>query len=234
METTIRGPCQWPVLQAGHSQVAVHWISFLGNIWPSMEFSIHVYAKQAQHQNPVWYKDDSALEPGVEVFARNPTAESCSVAMLNTSDNALFGEMLDSEWTTSWHDFEEFTRLICGSQGYSSHSRNGIPWQFQRRQFKCSVAGCKGRFRYFQGLQRHLSGHLAGKPHSCWVPECQRSFSRRDNLKAHYATHGRQGGRNRYVATLDPTSSAHDPYFRGLLTSDGLPVREANIGVPDI
>jgi hypothetical protein len=74
---------------------------------------------------------------------------------------------------------------------------------------------------------------LAGKPHSCWVPECQRSFSRRDNLKAHYATHGRQGGRNRYVATLDPTSSAYDPCFRGQLTSDGLPVREVNIGLPD-
>ncbi|OKP10463.1 hypothetical protein PENSUB_4111, partial [Penicillium subrubescens] len=161
------GPCQWPVLQAGNSQVEVHWIGFLGNI--CMEFSIYAFAKQAQHQNPVWFKDDSDLEPRVEVLARNPTAESCSVAMLNRSDNALFGETPDSEWrTTSWHDFEEFTRPICGNQGYSSHSRNSIPWHIQRRQFKCSIVGCKVRFRYFQGLQRHLSGHLAGKPHSCW------------------------------------------------------------------
>ncbi|OKP14972.1 Regulatory protein brlA [Penicillium subrubescens] len=50
------------------------------------------------------------------------------------------------------------------------------------------------------------------------------------NLKAHYATHGRPGGRNRYVATLDRTSSAYDPCFRGRLTSDGWPVREGNAG----
>jgi hypothetical protein len=75
---------------------------------------------------------------------------------------------------------------------------------------------------------------LAGKPHSCWVPGCRRSFSRRDNLKAHYATHGKQGGRNRYVATLDRTSSAYDPCFRGQLTSDGLPVREINTDLSDI
>jgi hypothetical protein len=136
-----------PVLRAGHSQVAVHWIGVLGNIWPSMEFSIYASAKQPQLQNPDWFKDDSDLEPRVEVFARSPTAESYSVTMLNRSDNALFGETPDSEWrTTSWHDFEEFTSLVCGSQGYSSHSRNSIPRQFQRRQFKCSVAGCKFGF----------------------------------------------------------------------------------------
>lgn len=200
-----------------------------------MEFSIYASAKQARLQNLDWLKDDSGLEPGVEVFARNHSAESYSVTMLNRSDIALFGETPYSEWrTTSWHDFKEFTRLVCGNQGYSSHSRNSIPWQFQRRQFKCSVAGCKGRFRYFKGLQRHLSGHWAGKPYSCWVPGCRRSFSRRDNLKAHYATHGKQGGRNRYVATLDRTSSAYDPCFRRRLTSDGWPVIEENVGLSDI
>ncbi|OKO99413.1 Regulatory protein brlA [Penicillium subrubescens] len=230
-----QGPYQWPILQAGHSPVAVHWIGFLGNIWPSMEFSIYASAQQAQPQDLNWSKDDTDQKPGVQFFARNPTAESLGVTMLNRSDIALFGETPDSEWrTTSWHDFEEFTRPICGNQGYSSRSRNSIPWQIQRRQFKCSVAGCKGRFRYFKGLQRHLSGHLAGKPHFCWVPGFRRSFSRRDNLKAHYATHGKHGGRNRYVATLDRTSSAYDPCFRGQLTSDGWPAREANMGLPDI
>ena len=58
--------------------------------------------------------------------------------------------------------------------------------------------------------------------------------SRRDNVKAHYATHGKQGGRNRYVATLDRTSPAYDPCFRGQLTADGSPVREVNMGLPDI
>lgn len=199
-----------------------------------MEFSIYVCPKQAQRQNLVWFKDDSDLEPRVEVFARNPTAQSWNVTMLNRSDIALFGEMADNEWrTTSWHDFEEFTRLVCGNQGCSSHSHNCILWQFERRQFKCSVAGCKGRFRYFKGLQRHLSGHWAGKPYSCWVPRCRRSFSRRDSLKAHYATHGKHGGRNRYVATRDRTSSAYDPCFRGRLTFDGLPVREVNMAFPD-
>ncbi|OKP09561.1 Regulatory protein brlA [Penicillium subrubescens] len=177
-----------------------------------------------------WFKDGSVLESEVEVFTRNPTIEPYSVIKPNMSDKPP-----DGGWrTTSWQDFEEFTRLVCGNQGHSSHTLNSIPWQLPRRQFKCSVAKCSSRFRYFKGLQRHLSGHLAEKSYVCWVPECQRSFSRRDNLKAHYATHGRQGGRNRYVATLDRTSPAYDPCFRGQLTSDGWPVREVNMGLPDI
>lgn len=29
-------------------------------------------------------------------------------------------------------------------------------------------AACRSCSRYFIGLQRHLSGHSAGKPHACW------------------------------------------------------------------
>jgi hypothetical protein len=135
---------------------------------------------------------------------------------------------------TSWPDFEEFTRLVCGDCEHSSHTRGGIPRPFPWRQFKCTVARCSSRFRYLKGLQRHLSSHLAERSYVCWVPECQRPFTRGDNLKAHYATHGRPGGRNRYVATLDRTSSAYDPCFRGRLTSDGWPVREGNAGSSDM
>lgn len=71
-----------------------------------------------------------------------------------------------------------------------------------------------------------MKSHSKERPHICWVPGCNRGFSRNDNLNVHYsATHGRRGGRNRYVATLDEASTEYDPDFRGELTLDGKPVR---------
>ena len=140
-----------------NSQVAVLWIGFLGNVWSSTEFSIYASARQAQHQNLDWFKDDTDQGPGGQFFARNPNAESLGVTMLNRSDLALFSETPDSEWrTTSWHDFEEYTRLVCGNQGCSSHSRNSIPWQFQRRQFKCRCHAWKTGGPQSLGIRRAL------------------------------------------------------------------------------
>jgi hypothetical protein len=64
------------------------------------------------------------------------------------------------------------------------------------------------------------------RPYTCWVPECHRTFKRADNLKAHYTTHAKVGGRNRYVATLDNMSSVYSPEFRGQLTLEGWPTHE--------
>jgi len=46
-------------------------MGFLGNVWFSIEFSIYALARQAQHENLDWLKDDSGPEPGVEVYRRN-------------------------------------------------------------------------------------------------------------------------------------------------------------------
>ena len=71
---------------------------------------------------------------------------------------------------------------------------------------------------------RHPALHSAVKPHVCWVPGCERAFSRSNHLKAQYLTHGKLGGRNRYVATLDKMSPIYSPTFRGQLNADGWPL----------
>lgn len=78
-----------------------------------------------------------------------------------------------------------------------------------------------------------MKSHSREKPHVCWVPGCQRAFSRSDNLNAHYTkTHSKRGGRNRYVATLDVNSPDYDPEFRGQLTSDGRPIYGSKLEAP--
>ncbi|OJD19627.1 hypothetical protein AJ78_00484 [Emergomyces pasteurianus Ep9510] len=107
-----------------------------------------------------------------------------------------------------------------------THDLSSIPPTIPAPLFKCDAPGCDGRFKRQEHLKRHLKSHTNEKPHVCWVPDCNKSFSRNDNLKVHYATtHGKKGGRNRYVATLDEDSSDYDPSFRGRLTPDGRPLR---------
>ncbi|KAJ6000920.1 hypothetical protein N7481_001329 [Penicillium waksmanii] len=98
-----------------------------------------------------------------------------------------------------------------------------LPHKIPQRQFKCTYPGCDRQFRRRAAFQRHLTCHSDERPYVCWVPECHRSFKRSDNLEAHYQTHAKMGGRNRYVATLDNTSPAYDPKFRGRLTLEGWP-----------
>lgn len=100
-----------------------------------------------------------------------------------------------------------------------------IPPIIKQVQFRCSEPGCKGRFKRQEHLKRHMKSHSKDRPYVCWVPGCHRAFSRSDNLNAHYSkTHSKRGGRNRYVSTLDETSSDYDPNFRGQLTPDGRPI----------
>ena len=105
--------------------------------------------------------------------------------------------------------------------------------------FACSYSECidkntgkQKRFKRAEHKKRHektvhqKESHVS---HKCWVPQCEKSFSRTDNLKSHLQkTHGKRsaGARNRYVATLDPNNTQYfAPDWQGDLTSDGLPVR---------
>jgi hypothetical protein len=105
----------------------------------------------------------------------------------------------------------------------SDGSFRKLPHKILQRQFKCTYLGCDRQFRRRTAFERHLTCHSDERPYVCWVPECHRSFKRSDNLEAHYQTHAKMGGRNRYVATLDNTSPAYDPEFRGRLTLEGWP-----------
>ncbi|KAF3405663.1 C2H2 type master regulator of conidiophore development brlA [Penicillium rolfsii] len=99
--------------------------------------------------------------------------------------------------------------------------------------FKCRELGCKGRFKRQDHLKRHMKTHSNDNSFVCWVPGCQRGFSRNDNLTAHYKkTHARKGGRNRYVPSLDESSSLYDPEFRGQLAPDGSPLYTLQARIP--
>jgi len=99
------------------------------------------------------------------------------------------------------------------------------PNQIPQRQFKCTHPGCNRQFRRRAALERHLTCHSDERPYVCWVPECHRAFKRFDNHLAHYPTHGKLDGRNRYVATLDKACYMFDPEFRGTLTPQGWPLQ---------
>lgn len=105
--------------------------------------------------------------------------------------------------------------------------------------FACSYPDCKDkatgvqkRFKRAEHKKRHektvhqKESHVS---HRCWVAQCEKSFSRTDNLKSHLLkTHGKRspGARNRYVATLDSNNSQYfSPDWRGELTQEGLPIR---------
>ncbi|CAI7672660.1 unnamed protein product [Penicillium pancosmium] len=108
-----------------------------------------------------------------------------------------------------------------------------LPPVIKTRQFKCREVGCTGIFSNQESLKRHMKSHSKEKPHICWVPGCNRGFSRSDNLNAHLSkTHSKRAGRNRYVATLDDTSEEYDPDFRGQLTPDGRPIYGSKLDIP--
>ena len=106
-----------------------------------------------------------------------------------------------------------------------------------QNEFACSYPGCidkntgkQKRFKRQEHKKRHektvheKSHHSAYK---CWVPECNRPFSRTDNLKSHLRnTHSKRPGvrGNRYVATLDKNSDYYDPEWVGELDKHGYPV----------
>jgi hypothetical protein len=137
-----------------------------------MESVSNAPVQQDQVHSMDWFQDGSDPKPEVEFIARNPTVESYSVTKSTTSENTP-AETPNGGWRkTSWPDFEEFTRLVCGDREHSSHTRGGIRRPFPRRQFKCTVAKCSSRFRYLKGLQRYLSSHLGERSYVCWVPEC--------------------------------------------------------------
>ncbi|KAL2787007.1 hypothetical protein BJX66DRAFT_311791 [Aspergillus keveii] len=91
--------------------------------------------------------------------------------------------------------------------------------------FYCKEPGCNQSFKRQEHLKRHMKSHSKQVPYVCWVPGCHRAFGRSDSLNAHYTkAHGKRGGRNRYVATLDDQSPDYDPDFQGQLTPDGRPI----------
>ena len=107
-----------------------------------------------------------------------------------------------------------------------------------QNSFACSYPECidkntgkQKKFKRQEHKKRHektvheKETHVS---HVCWVPQCERSFSRTDNLKSHLRnTHGKRSAnaRNRYVATLDPNNAEYySPDWVGDLTPEGLPI----------
>ncbi|KAJ5117622.1 hypothetical protein N7448_011254 [Penicillium atrosanguineum] len=120
--------------------------------------------------------------------------------------------------------FESCSSIKDGIPHAPTSGLGSVPAIIPQRQFKCSHPGCESSFKRKEALKRHLTVHSGERPYVCWVPGCQRGFSRRDNLSAHHTSHGKYGGLNRYVATLDKTSPIYDPHYCGQLTPQGWPI----------
>ena len=106
-----------------------------------------------------------------------------------------------------------------------------------QNKFMCSYPGCidrytgkQKRFKRREHKKRHERTVHQRSIHSknkCWVPDCDRPFTRMDNLKSHLrnAHSKKQNVRgNRYVASLDKTSSYYDPDWVGEIDEDGYPI----------
>jgi hypothetical protein len=130
----------------------------------------------------------------------------------------------DTPGVESRRIFESCSSIKDGMPHASTSSLGSVPATIPQRQFKCSHPGCESSFKRKEALKRHLTVHSGERPYVCWVPGCQRGFARRDNLGAHHISHGKHGGLNRYVATLDKTSPVYDPRYCGQLTPQGWPI----------
>ena len=73
-------------------------------------------------------------------------------------------------------------------------------------KFKCTHPDCKDKgFKRAEHLKRHMKCHSDMRPFKCEL--CGRGFSRSDNRRAHYDTHGNKTkGRNAYYEECDPES----------------------------
>ncbi|OKO94773.1 hypothetical protein PENSUB_11514 [Penicillium subrubescens] len=120
-------------------QSPVDWRYVQNTFWSDMESSSYAPVQQDQVHRMDWFQYGSDLESEVEFIARNPTVEPYSVAKSMITENTPAGTPNGSWRKTSWPDFEEFTRLVCGDREHSSHTRGGIPRPFPRRQFKCTA-----------------------------------------------------------------------------------------------
>jgi hypothetical protein len=73
-------------------------------------------------------------------------------------------------------------------------------------KFRCEHPDCKDKaFKRAEHLKRHMRCHSDKRPFKCEM--CGRGFSRSDNRRAHYDTHGNKTkGRNAYYEECDPES----------------------------
>ena len=106
-----------------------------------------------------------------------------------------------------------------------------------QNEFACSYPGCidkntgkQKRFKRQEHKKRHektVHEKAMHEAYRCWVPDCDREFSRTDNLKSHLRnTHSKKLGArgNRYVATLDKNNEYYDPEWVGELDKHGYPI----------
>jgi hypothetical protein len=90
--------------------------------------------------------------------------------------------------TKSSHDHDQCPAPPDGTLNPSTWSLCAETTDISHPPFKCDYPTCKRYFKSQRNLDRHRKNHIGERLHVCWVPGCQRSFSRRDKLKAHYNT----------------------------------------------
>lgn len=176
---------------------------------------------------------EGALQGGSAGCSEHATSNARCCLPQNTDTSCLQcprgPEHADQDFfaTKSCNDQDQCRGLLDDTLNPSTLSLGAGRPTFFNHLSNANIQPCKPFFKRQKNLDRHLEKHIGERIHVCWVPGCQRSFSHSDNLNAHYNLHGRYGGRNRYVATLDKTRSIYDPCFRGQLTPQGWPLSDA-------
>jgi hypothetical protein len=141
--------------------------------------------------------------------------DSAPLKSLET-DSVTTGSDSDSDGSDSEDDSSTFSK--CGRSGSENNdaSTTGFlnlgKWsmvvdsfgQPPQRHYVCPEYGrpdahgrrCDGTFIRPEHLRRHVKTvHGEERPFRCKVPQCERPFSRGDNLRDHYWTHIHRGGR---------------------------------------
>ncbi|RYN85789.1 hypothetical protein AA0119_g13117 [Alternaria tenuissima] len=126
---------------------------------------------------------------------------------VSEKDSDSESDSSDCENDSSFHGFSDSSTRQRGAKSrvmkLGRWGRIAYPFYttIEPRHYRCSLADkknpqnlCAKKFQRPEHLRRHVTTvHGNGKCHLCKV--CPRPFSRRDNLREHYWTHLKRGGR---------------------------------------
>ena len=133
--------------------------------------------------------DDAAL-PFVKASADNghipTTTAQQPTAIITTADTGADGSDVMAQSSSNAN-----TSTTTGK----TNSRRGREGN-KPKLFQCTGYGdCRMVFTRSEHLARHARKHTGEKPFQCIVPNCNRMFSRFDNMMQHTQTHRHRGGK---------------------------------------
>uniref|UniRef100_A0A4W5QNE5 C2H2-type domain-containing protein n=1 Tax=Hucho hucho TaxID=62062 RepID=A0A4W5QNE5_9TELE len=104
------------------------------------------------------------------------------------SEAASFPVVVKNEFDSSCYEWGTFNKSDCYSDTFMDLSTNNLlKPHTSPKPFTCPMENCDRRFSRSDELNRHIRIHTGHKPFQCRI--CLRSFSRSDHLTTHTRTH---------------------------------------------